>query len=63
MFEVLFLRNYNTLAAANNATSSNCYSMDLSVVFGLLLITSSRDSHMPFMGEHVFVVIDSVSYA
>ncbi|KJV82134.1 hypothetical protein APHCRT_1349 [Anaplasma phagocytophilum str. CRT53-1] len=38
MFEVLFLRNYNTLAAANNATSSNCYSMDLSVVFGCCLL-------------------------
>ncbi|WP_155735073.1 hypothetical protein [Anaplasma phagocytophilum] len=49
------MRNYNTLAGATNATSSNCYSMDLSVVFECFLL------HL--MGEHVFVVLDSVSYA
>ncbi|WP_049999681.1 hypothetical protein AB9K21_00360 [Anaplasma phagocytophilum] len=59
----MFLRNYNTLAGATNATSSNCYSMDLSVVFGCFLLHLLGIVHMPFMGEHVFVVIDSVSYA
>ncbi|WP_193741511.1 hypothetical protein [Anaplasma phagocytophilum] len=44
-------------------TSSNCYSMDLSVVFGCFLLHLLGIVHMPFMGEHVFVVLDSVAYA